>query len=349
MNLSFHAPKKDQCSLCTTYREGSQSTKLELAERFQKHTQEKIKVRELKEDSKSRVVNDSTFLCASFDLQQVIYLPKSNESALFYKRRLANFNFTFYNIASKDCFCYTWHEGLSKRGANEIATCVFKALDFYNSTGIKNVSLYSDGCTGQNKNSIMATMLLYVVASCVNIEEISLRFFESFHGQNEGDSAHSAISYAIKQGGDLFVPSQLSPVFKLARRNQPYLVHCLRHDDILDFKELSKTLRVLSVKVADTGEAIRWTDVMEIKVQKQNLHQIFLKTSHLQKDYVVLSLKRQKNDNNIRSLKLAPQNYEPNKISKEKYLDLNSLCRGDTPIIKLSEHQDFYKLLPHAE
>ena len=55
-------------------------------------------------------------------------------------------------------------------------------------------------------------------------QEISLRFFESFHGQCEGDSVHSAINTTIERTGDLFVPSQLSPIFALARCKRPYKV-----------------------------------------------------------------------------------------------------------------------------
>ena len=87
---------------------------------------------------------------------------------------------------------------------------------------MKVASLFSDGCGGQNKNSIMATMLLYTVLHSKNLNEISLKFFETSHGQNEGDSVHSSISHAIKHAGNIFVPSQLCPIFKLARRQHPY-------------------------------------------------------------------------------------------------------------------------------
>lgn len=235
-NLSFHTPKKDQCSLCVMYNSGNNaSVQLKLEEKYHKHTNEKNAARKLKEKSKKRADEDNTFLCASFDLQQVIYLPCSNESAVFYKRRLSVFNFTFYNISNKDCFCYTWSEAESKRGSSEITTCVYNALQFYDSKGIKKASLYSDGCSGQNKNSIMATMLLYTVLHSTNLEEISLKFFETSHGQNEGDSVHSSISYAIKHAGNIFIPSQLHPIFKLARKQHPYKVCPLQYNDFLDF------------------------------------------------------------------------------------------------------------------
>lgn len=51
-NLSFHHPKKDQCTLCISYRSGDEDTKQRLEERFQKHIAEKQKVREIKENCK---------------------------------------------------------------------------------------------------------------------------------------------------------------------------------------------------------------------------------------------------------------------------------------------------------
>lgn len=345
-NLSFHTPKKDQCSLCVMYKTGDFSVKSKLEGKFNKHTEEKNAVRQQKEKSKQTAKEDTTFLCASFDLQQVIYLPCSNESAVFYKRRFSVFNFTFYNIFNKDCFCYTWSEADSKRGSSEIATCVYNALKFYDSKGIKVASLYSDGCSGQNKNSIMATMLLYTVLHSTNLDEISLKFFETSHGQNEGDSVHSTISYAIKHAGNIFIPSQLFPVFKLARRQHPYNVCPLQYNDFLDFKTLAKELRVLTVKKSESGDAFKWTEIMEFKVSKNHPQQILFKTSHLADDFKVLSLKRL-GTTDLRTVVPNRLNNQPNKISQEKYSDLQSMCMGETPVIRLEEHKAFYRSLPH--
>lgn len=123
MNLSIHRPKKDQCSLCVTYREGTAEVKEKLHFRYMQHISEKDEIRKIKAECKNE--SSDTVRCASFDLQQVIYLPQSNESAIFYKRRLANYNFTIYDLNSKECTCNLWHEAISKRGASEISTAVF--------------------------------------------------------------------------------------------------------------------------------------------------------------------------------------------------------------------------------
>ncbi|XP_076453198.1 uncharacterized protein LOC143288506 [Babylonia areolata] len=345
-NLSIHRPKKDQCSLCMTYLKGDETVKENLRERYEIHVGEKQKVRDLKDQCKKEAVQDEAVLCASFDLQQVIYLPISKEGALFYKRRLAVYNLTFYNIGDKNCHCFTWDEATSKRGSCEISTGVFEALKFYDVKGVRKAYLFSDGCAGQNKNSIMPAMMLYTVSKSTNLQEISLRFFESYHGQNEGDSAHSAINQAVSSAGDLFQPSQLTTVFSLARPKQPYIIHQLQFDDFLDFKTLSKDLRILEARRSSGSEdSFNWNRVMELKVSKQHLDKVFYKTSHCDQEFKSLSLKRLQKD--INKCDLRKLNAEANKISKEKHNDLLSLCLGTTPVVNIREHKSFYMNLPH--
>jgi len=189
-------------------------------------------------------------------------------------------------------------------------------------------------------------MLLYTLSRSKNLEEISLRFFETNHGQNEGDSAHSAIGHAVKTAGDLFLPSQLTTIFALARPKQPYMVHSLQWDDFFDFKTLSKDLRILEARRASDAGEINWNSIMEIRVTKSHLDTIFVKTSHLDTQFKSLFLKRLKKpvkDHNLHKL-----NTGLNNISKEKFQDLSSLCVGEKPVVKLREHKSFYLSLPHA-
>lgn len=161
LSLSFHYPKKNVCDLCFAYRKGDLEKKAKLEEAFNHHIKEKIEVRKKKESAKSDP--DRSIACLVFDLQQVILLPKFNESKLFYKRRLSNYNFTIYNLKTKQCDCFLWHEGISRRGSSEISICLFYQLE-----------IFTDGCSGQNKNSIVAAMLLHSVSSLNTLKYISL-------------------------------------------------------------------------------------------------------------------------------------------------------------------------------
>lgn len=349
-NLSFHHPKKDQCTLCISYRSRDEDTKQRLEERFQKHIAEKQKVREIKENCKKGAIADNTKACLVFDLQQVIFLPRTNESAVFYKRRLAAFNLTIYDLATKDCHCFLWNETISKRGSCEISSCLLKMLQDYDRKGVVEITLFCDGCAGQNKNSMIASMFLRVVNKSTNIKRVTLKFFEPYHGQNEGDAAHSAISHAISQAGDLFVPSQLSPILNLARRKQPYKVNQMESKAFFDFKLLAKELRILTVREDnETNIPIHWPSMVDWEFKKEKPRDIFFKTSHLEEKYRSLTLKRLTKAEFSKALTrpLKVLNNQPCKISKEKYKDLLSLCEDPIPVVRNAEYVNYYRSLPH--
>ena len=81
---------------------------------FTIHITEKNAVRDLKAKIKSR--NDASEVLATFDLEQVINLPKTNRCEVFYRRRLSVYNFTVYDVKSGKCDAFVWHEGMAKRG-----------------------------------------------------------------------------------------------------------------------------------------------------------------------------------------------------------------------------------------
>lgn len=146
--------------LCAAYHDGSPETKSKLKEKYDKHTKEKQTVRQLKDtDKQAASAENPKLVCASFDLQQVMFLPITKEVAIFYKRQLSVYNFTIYNIANRDCYCFTWPETDSRRGSSEIATAVSMFLYEHDVAGTKSISLYADGCAGQNKNSIVASVI----------------------------------------------------------------------------------------------------------------------------------------------------------------------------------------------
>ena len=61
-------------------------------------------------------------------------------------------------------------------------------------------------------------------------------YFETTHGQNEGDAVHGAVERALDRQSEVVVPSQLSTVFRSVRINlRPYDVRKLVIEDIVDW------------------------------------------------------------------------------------------------------------------
>ncbi|KAG5883085.1 hypothetical protein JTB14_003196 [Gonioctena quinquepunctata] len=129
-------------------------------------------------------------------------------------------------------------------------------------------------------------------------------------------------------------------------RQRPYDVIPIGFEDFIDFKKLFLDLRIL--KSRETDDAIKWNDIMEVKVSKLHPDTLFFKSSHNQHEYSKITLKRQKKIN-LKTVILRPLNEEPNKIGKAKYEDLMSLCQGVTPVVKIAEYRVFYASLPHTD
>lgn len=78
-NISFYVPKKDQCELCTIFK-NTVDPNTELQNKYDQHQLEKELSREEKSNDKAMVQNN--YIVACYDLQAVLPLPKSDISTL---------------------------------------------------------------------------------------------------------------------------------------------------------------------------------------------------------------------------------------------------------------------------
>ena len=352
LKLKFHRPKKDKCGICETFRKSNEVERDQIKVKYNMHRQEISKVRQIKSESKTRAQHDDKHAAAVFDLQQNMYLPKSNRGELFYKRRLACYNFTIYNLANHAGSCYLSNETVTRRGACEVSTYVLDYLSNCDKEGKTSVDFFCDGCVGQNKNSIVPSMVHRFVSEAKSVQVVTFYYFETNHGQSEGDSMHSTIEKCLARSEEVFHPCQLSSIIKEARKDPcPYTVRHVQTNDILDWKTYGHNLGILKCRQADTGEAIDWTTFKQIRISKELPTSILFKTSHNTNDFSILSLGRSRS---LRSTTPAVHIDPPSqlyqsrpKLSAGKYSDLVSLCRGTYPVISQPELVDYYINLPH--
>lgn len=86
-NLSLHVPRKDQCDVCVSHREGNLGQ-----EKWEKHVEAKNRARQEKESDKKLAQNpvDGTRLCVvCMDLEAVLLAPALKASALYYRTKLS--------------------------------------------------------------------------------------------------------------------------------------------------------------------------------------------------------------------------------------------------------------------
>ena len=193
-NPGFHTPLKDQCDFCNSFANAPDAEKEKISEKHQNDLKNKNLVQKSKELDKNEASKKADTAVCCFDLEEVLLTPHSFESCLYYKRRLNTFNFTVYDLGTRDGHCFVWNEAIASRGACEIASCLLSYLQDLSRRGEK-VIMYSDNCTGQNKNRYFVTMLWYALQK-FGMLSISQKYLEKGHAFIEGDSMHSAVESA---------------------------------------------------------------------------------------------------------------------------------------------------------
>lgn len=115
-----------------------------------------------KQLDKEKASNNNIFCSATFDLR-VLQIPSSDVSSMYYSRKICTYNLTLQEAALPNRgFCYLWTELNGQNGSSEIGTAVYKWIQQL-SKNITEISLYSDTCSGQNRNQFIAALFLYIV------------------------------------------------------------------------------------------------------------------------------------------------------------------------------------------
>lgn len=134
-----------------------------------------------------------------FDLQNVILTPHAEVSSLFYLRKLNVYNLTAYFTTTKKVYCALWTETLAGRAGNDIASALKRILDVViDENELTTLTLWSDSCVPQNRNSIMSNAILDFLRENPQINKVKMNFSLPGHScVQEVDNAHSAIEKAM--------------------------------------------------------------------------------------------------------------------------------------------------------
>ncbi|GFO32251.1 DNA repair protein rhp54 [Plakobranchus ocellatus] len=142
-NIGFHKPKKDVCDFCSTHLQAIKVDPNINQEAYLQHRKGIDTIRQSKKSIKRRVRQTNDEAGATFDLEEVLPTPKSNESCLYYKRKLNTYNLTVFDFDDVQARNFVWNERQAKRGSNEIASCVYKYLLNKAAEGKRKVYLFS--------------------------------------------------------------------------------------------------------------------------------------------------------------------------------------------------------------
>lgn len=324
LNLGLFKPKKDQCDICCGYQTQNVSE-----EDYNFHIQRKTEARKEKEADKKNA-DKGEKLVVTMDLQALLLCPRLQASALYYKSKLSCHNFTIHRMDNHDVVCYFWHEAEGGLAADSFTSCLEDYIT--KETGdSKQLTIYSDGCTYQNRNSTLSNLLLHMaVTRQMNITQ---KYLEPGHTQMECDSIHSTIEQALVNK-EISSPANYVEAIKNARRKQPYKVKYLDHNFFHDYSGLKYYQSIRPGTKA--GDPVV-TDLRQLIYLPDG--NIKYKLSHTGEESLLPRNARVAGSRTIKQLYTAKPKI---KASKYRHLQqLKSVLRAD--------YHHFYDDLPHEQ
>ncbi|CAK1600206.1 unnamed protein product [Parnassius mnemosyne] len=271
-NLAFYHPKKDQCSICNNYKKDKTNINIQID--YTQHIERKEASYRSKELDKKKSGEDKSYLCVTMDLQSLLQIPSTADSLMYYSRKLNLYNLSIYEFKppQNDAHCMIWTEINGKRGSVEIASAIHLWIKNLPEV-LTYVTIYSDTCSGQNRNQYIAAFLLYLVHTHETIKVLEQKYLESGHSFMEVDSMHSAIEKE-KMYTDTYSIIDWKGIMLRARSKRqnknvtPYNVTELSYQDMIDVKALASKI-IKNKTIAENGEKVCWLKIKCLRFEKE--------------------------------------------------------------------------------
>lgn len=295
-----------------------------------RHLEEKRLAREEKEIDKKR--SSIELVCAVYDLQAVLTVPRGDVSVFYYISKVANYNFTVCELQSMQAFCYLWHEGEAHRGPNEIASCIFKFIQKKSEERSNDFEIifYSDNCGGQNKNKFIIGLYQYALKIFLNLKTITHKFLIRGHTQNEGDSVHSVIEKQINlslKSSPIYTAYQYAQIIRDSKKKAPFFkVEELDHSNFLNFKDYTSQIGNNFNKNTNS-ESIHFNDIKVLKLSRGKTNSFEYKTSYKDETFKTIDFAKKRKTRVSQDLMVVEKAYlKPCGIVPKKKEELMKLC-----------------------
>ena len=175
------------------------------------------------------------------DLQQALPTPKVSTGISFYKRKMWTYNFNIHDYKSGRAHMFLWDEVTAKRGANEICSCIQKFINSFVPQDVTRLFIFSDNCSGQNKNFTLLIFYLSLIHSS-RFKEITQIYFVAGHTYMAADRDFALIEKNMRNHSYVFTPDEHKEIIKNTKKSSetPFHVVDMKQDDFKDFHSLKQ-------------------------------------------------------------------------------------------------------------
>lgn len=252
-NISFGYPRTDTCSACDKFKAELSILKKKLEtmpvdkkaaieNTIKRITTENevhklravtfyTRKREARKHSKKSEISES--IC--MDFQKNLPLPNISTNDVYYKRQLFFYTFNIHQLSNSHSLFYAYTEVDAKKGANEVISFLNHYFTNEMNKNVKEVDVFCDSCSGQNKNYAVMLYLHYVVHVLKRLDNIHQITFP-MRGQSylECDKNMGL----IKSKSVVEVPNEWITVFENARKTpSPFKVVPVDQEIVRDWSD----------------------------------------------------------------------------------------------------------------
>lgn len=220
-SIKFGFPRSDTCAECDMYTQ-KLNDKAVVGEELNSVTaQKELHLRKaetffaLRRKYKTKA-QAGEVECLTFDYMQNLPLPHIPTNPVFYARQLWYYVFGVHNLATNEATIYTYHEGVAKKGCNDVTSMILHYINNHQLTA-KTLVLISDGCPGQNKNYVMVHFIYFLVHVLKLFDEVIYIFPVRGHSYLPNDQDFALIEKKKRRIERVELPNHWDRLIKKAR------------------------------------------------------------------------------------------------------------------------------------
>ncbi|XP_031334178.1 uncharacterized protein LOC116164175 [Photinus pyralis] len=237
-NYGFGRPQVDKCRECEQLNVKIQTEKnVTIREKLQAQLKvHKVKGKtfynEIKRCTTLAKNNDDTEMI-TFDYEQNLPVPVTNVSDEFYLRQLWVYNFGVHGMSDDKQVMYMYDETVAKKGCSEVTSMLKHYIDNYVPVAVRKLYVFSDGCTGQNKNHTLVEFFFSLIKTG-RFDYIEQRYPIRGHSYLPNDRDFAKIEVQKRKQGKVEIPQRW---YEIVREDCKFEVVEVNRTMIFDFKK----------------------------------------------------------------------------------------------------------------
>ena len=321
LGISFTKLGEEQCDVCLLHDlhlPCKDAQACEACAEWQQHIDNAKTARGLYQSDAAREQQDECAIIST-DMQKVMLLPRMpGIKTCAFTQRVVVFHQTFAPLEkqkSQPVIAVVWHEGISGRNAEDVASAYIAAIDSYRDC--RDIIIWADNCSGQNKNWSLYTCLTTRVNQTDTLDSVTIRYLEKGHTFMAADSFHSRVEASLKHTPSLFDITDLCNVIEHASKN-------VRVKPML-FSDFRKWENGLSSGKSVANKPMLNT-VREVRFERGSTHLLY-KTDFNQTEYQSCNFLKKKLQASVIKKRLPVARAKPRGVPTKKVTDIvTKLC-----------------------